>query len=146
MFVKCSVMAYNANCKSLIAYRLKGGFMQFRFEKLEVWKQAREFCSFVYSITKCFPSSERFCLNDQLRRASISVVLNVAEGSNRKSDPDFVRFLKIAQASVCEVVAGMYVAYDQSYIGDDILAEVNSRGVLLSSRITATIKAISNEQ
>lgn len=116
--------------------------MQYRFEKLKVWQQAREFCNSVYSITKAFPKDERFSLIDQIRRAAVSVALNIAEGSNRRSDPDFVRFLRIAQASLCETVTALYIALDQRYLGQVDFDNLYEDSVLLSSRITATIKSI----
>jgi len=116
--------------------------MQYRFEKLKVWQQAREFCNSVYSITKSFPRDERFALIDQIRRAAVSIVLNIAEGSNRRSDPDFVRFLKIAQASLCETITAFYIALDQGYLGQADFNKLYEDSILLSSRITATIKSI----
>ncbi|HOX41219.1 MAG TPA: four helix bundle protein [bacterium] len=106
----------------------------FRFENLEIWKQAREFNLIIYGVTNTFPGSERFCLVDQLRRASISIVLNIAEGSNRGSDPDFVRFLRIAQSSLCEVVAGLYLAFDQGYLDKPKLDETNELAFILSKK------------
>lgn len=119
--------------------------MQFNFEKLEIWKQARRLCSEIYKIIDTFPSKERFGLTDQIRRAAISVVLNIAEGSNRNSRPDFIRFLRISQGSICEVVTGLYLAFDQGYIAQTELDFLYEELVRLSSRITATIKALNNK-
>lgn len=82
----------------------------FRFEKLDVWQDARLFASFIYKTTSNYPPSEKFAIVGQLRRAAISIVLNIAEGSTRGTDPDFKRFLKIAQGSIHEVVAAMYLS------------------------------------
>ena len=70
----------------------------FRFEKLEVWQLARRFNHRVYVIAKTFPESERYALCPQLRRASVSVSSNIAEGSGRNSDGDFGHFLKLLMA------------------------------------------------
>ncbi|MBI2334666.1 four helix bundle protein [Candidatus Daviesbacteria bacterium] len=65
--------------------------MKFRFENLQVWQDARSFVNHIYFITKKFPVDERFGLIDQLRRAAVSIALNIAEGSDRKSDIEFRR-------------------------------------------------------
>ena len=58
--------------------------MSFRFEKLKVWQEARIFANHIYATTRMFPKDERFGLIDQLRRAAVSVCLNITEGSDRK--------------------------------------------------------------
>src|SRR3989344_9078337 len=90
--------------------------MSFRFEKLNVWQDARVFVNHIYAITRKFPRDEKFGLIDQLRRAALSVILNIAEGSDRKSDAEFKRFLRMAITSVEEVVTGLYVSKDLGYI------------------------------
>lgn len=77
----------------------------FRFEKLEIWNDARDFVKEIYKLGVGFPKEEKFCLTDQMRRAAISIVLNIAEGSDRKSDADFRRFLRCAIGSLEEVVS-----------------------------------------
>lgn len=119
--------------------------MQYNFEKLEIWKQAREFCNKVYKRTDQFPRKENFCLIDQIRRSAVSVVLNIAEGSNRNSRPDFIRFLRIAQGSICELVTGFYLAMDQGYLTEEKFKPIYEESIRLSSRITATIKALKND-
>ncbi len=70
--------------------------MYFRFENLEVWKLAREFASKIYKVTREFPDTEKFGMITQIRRAAISVSMNIAEGYDRKSDAEFKRFLRFA--------------------------------------------------
>ena len=88
----------------------------FRFEKLDVWHRAIEFADSVYSLTRQFPGDERFGLTSQMRRASVSVSSNIAEGSGRISDKDFSRFIEIAYGSVLEVVSQAEVAHRQSFL------------------------------
>jgi four helix bundle protein len=76
--------------------------MSYRFENLQVWQLAREFTKVIYEITKIFPKDELYCLTSQMRRASVSIVLNIAEGSDRKSDVEFIRFLRIAHIVPCK--------------------------------------------
>ncbi len=100
--------------------------MSFRFEKFEIWHQARKFANDIYTVVKTFPKEERYGLIDQLRRAAVSIALNIAEGSDRRSDLDFGRFLRLAMGSLEEVVTALYIARDQGYISQkkfDILYE-----------------------
>lgn len=90
--------------------------MQFNFEKLEVWQLSMNMVSLVYRITKNFPSSERFELTSQTKRAAVSVVLNIAEGSGRKTKKDFCHFLRIAIGSTLETVTCLKIALQESFI------------------------------
>jgi four helix bundle protein len=65
-----------------------------RFKDLEIWRYSREFCTEIYAVTSSFPESEKFGLTNQLRRASISIAANIAEGCSRSSNKDFSRFLE----------------------------------------------------
>lgn len=116
--------------------------MSFRFEKLEVWKQARAFVGQVYLLTKNFPKEERCSLVDQLRRAAMSIILNIAEGSDRKSDVEFIRFLRISLGSLNEVISGMYVALDLSYLTKDRFNEVYFDANQLTARINALVSSL----
>ena len=82
----------------------------FRFEKLDVWQLAIEFSDQIYSATREFPADERFGLTNQLRRAAVSIAANIAEGSGRSSDRDFVRFIEIAYGSLMETVSHLRIA------------------------------------
>ena len=115
----------------------------FKFEKLEVWKDAREFTSLLYKVTSSFPVKERFGLVDQIRRATVSIVLNIAEGSTKGSDRDFRRFLKMSQGSINEVVTGMYIALDQKFISQKQFDEIYDFALRINSRLNALIKSIS---
>ena len=90
----------------------------FKFEELEIWKESIKFTSDVYRITKTFPAEERFGLTQQLRNAAISISLNIAEGSGRYHNRDFLRFLQISIGSLYEVVSGVFIAKNQEYISD----------------------------
>ncbi len=101
----------------------------FRFEKLNIWQESRVLVKKIYALTERFPSGERFCLTDQVRRAAISISLNIAEGSDRKSDNEFKRFLRMSISSAEEVVTGLYIALDLQYLNqqefDVIYQELN---------------------
>lgn len=70
-----------------------------RYKDLKFWQLSRTFCSDIYIITKSFPDDEKFGLISQLRRASVSIPSNIAEGASRSSNKDFNRFLTIALGS-----------------------------------------------
>jgi len=92
-----------------------------RFKDLEIWKKSKLFCSDIYSVTSKFPDSEKFGLTNQLRRASVSIPSNIAEGSSRKSNKDFARFLQITLGSAYEIETQLLIAFDLSFIDKEIL-------------------------
>lgn len=117
--------------------------MKFRFENLQVWQDARKFISRIYSITRKFPRDEIFGLTDQIRRAAVSIALNIAEGSDRKSDIEFRRYLRMAMTSVEEVVAALYVALDQKYLTQPDFDQLYQDANMIAAKINALIKKLS---
>jgi four helix bundle protein len=85
------------------------------FEDLNVWKQARQLTQEVYRLTKTEKFLKDFGLRDQIPRAAISVMSNIAEGFERGGNQEFVQFLYVAKASCGEVRSQLYVALDQGY-------------------------------
>ena len=92
-----------------------------RFKDLEIWKFSREFCTNIYSVTSSFPDFEKFGLTNQLRRASVSIPANIAEGCSRSSNKDFARFLEIAIGSAYEVETHLLIASDLGFLKSDDL-------------------------
>ncbi len=88
----------------------------FGFERLEVWEKAIDFADIVYSVTREFPSDERFGLTNQMRRAAVSISSNIAEGSSRNSRKDFARFIEIATVSLFEVVSQSFISRNQGLL------------------------------
>lgn len=88
-----------------------------RFEDIVAWQKARELVREVYSMSSDGRFAKDYGLRDQLRRAAVSVMLNIAEGFARKTNKEFIQFLVIAHGSVAEVQSALYVALDQKYIG-----------------------------
>lgn len=88
----------------------------FGFEKLEAWQLAAEFAHAVYALTKGFPREEMFGLTSQLRRASVSVGANIAEGTSRTSGKDQARFYEIAYGSLNEIVTMLRIAQRESFV------------------------------
>lgn len=77
---------------------------------MEIWKRSMEFIAQIYLVTEKFPQEEKFGLISQVRRASLSIALNIAEGSGAGSDKDFARYLTIAISSTYEVVCGLEIS------------------------------------
>jgi four helix bundle protein len=93
----------------------------FSFEKLVVWEESRELNKKVYHLTSVFPEVEKYGLINQLRRASISISLNIAEGASRPSGKDQAKSYKDAYGSLMEVMAGFICALDLEFINQEII-------------------------
>ena len=89
------------------------------FEQIISWQKARELNKRIYELTLKESFSKDFALRDQIRRASISISSNIAEGFGRKTDKEFIYFLNVAQASCYEVKSQLYLAVDIEYISSD---------------------------
>ena len=111
-----------------------------RFEDIKSWQRGRELCRLVYSATKKGAFSRDFGLRDQMRRAAVSVISNIAEGFESQNNRTFIRYLYIAKASCGEVRAQSYIALDQDYISQE---EFNAIYALASetSRLIAGLVA-----
>ncbi len=108
----------------------------FGFEKLEVWQKAIELFDSVYAFTRHFPSEERFGLTSQMRRSSVSIASNIAEGSGRGSNPDFARFVEIAYGSLMELVTQMKIANRQGFLAKDIYDDVYVKSETISRMLS----------
>jgi len=91
-------------------------FLQLAHTKLNVYQFSQELALECYRITKKFPSDERFALMQQIRRAAISVHLNIAEGCSRKSQNERNRYFEIARGSVIEIDSAIGIAFKLEYV------------------------------
>jgi four helix bundle protein len=104
-----------------------------RFEDIQAWQTARQLTNMVYELSNQTGFNRDFGLRDQIRRASVSVMSNIAEGFESRTDIQFINFLGMARASAGEVRAQLYIASDQKYITEEqfqkacVLAEKCSR-------------------
>jgi four helix bundle protein len=110
-----------------------------KFEDLQVWQDARILVKRVYQLTAKFPSHETFGLTNQLRRAAVSVMANIAEGFERGSNSEFIQFLFMARASNAEVRSHLYVALDLNYASHSEIEEIREHSERLSRRIKTLI-------
>jgi four helix bundle protein len=92
--------------------------MAHKFKELQIWQRSRVFCSSIYEITSNFPDNEKFGITNQLRRASVSIPSNIAEGSSRNSNKDFARFLQISIGSAYEIETQLLISADLKFILD----------------------------
>lgn len=90
----------------------------FSFEKLDVWKLSIKLTKLVYRLTKAFPDDEKFGLTSQIRRASVSIASNLAEGSSRISRKEQARFSEISYGSLHEVLNQLIIANELDYISE----------------------------
>lgn len=109
------------------------------FEEIEAWKKSRELVRVIYQATSLGAFSKDYGLRDQIRRASVSIMSNIAEGFEREGTREFVQFLSIAKASAGEVRSQLYVALDQGYIGQMQFEELSSKASEVSKMISGLI-------
>lgn len=96
-----------------------------RFEEIEAWQRARDLSGEIYRVSGKGAFAKDFGLRDQMRRASISMMSNIAEGFERSGSGEFVQFLAIAKGSAGEVRSHLYIALDQKYIDREIFSRLS---------------------
>jgi len=111
-----------------------------RFEDLEVWKAARSLTHSVYQVTRGGGFGRDLALRDQIRRAAVSTMSNIAEGFERGGDKEFLQFLAQAKGSCGEVRSQLYAACDLAYLSQTEFAAMASRAVLTSRMISGLMK------
>lgn len=99
-------------------------FLQLNHQQLDIYKLSRVFVKDCYNATRNFPSEEKFALVQQIRRAALSVQLNIAEGCSRKSEVERKRFFEISRGSVIEIDAALDAASDIGYCSKENLKEL----------------------
>ncbi len=106
-----------------------------KFEDIIAWQKALELCDLIYAKTNKELFSKDFGLKDQIRRASVSVVSNIAEGFERESNNQFIYFLLIAKASAGELRSQIYIAKNQNYITKEEFEELNNKVIEVGKTI-----------
>lgn len=108
----------------------------FKFEELRVYQQALAFNEVVYDLSKSFPKDEMFGLTNQLRRAAVSIVLNIAEGTSR-TKKDFRYFLDLARGSCYECIAILTIAKNRKYISSSEFSNCYEECNIITKMINA---------
>jgi four helix bundle protein len=105
------------------------------FEELEIWKEARRLTYEIYDLSKAPRFSKDFGLRDQMQRAAVSIMSNIAEGFERGGNQEFVQFLYVAKGSCGELRSQLYVALDQEYVdqkvADNLLTVLKRLSVMI---------------
>ncbi|MBU1179490.1 four helix bundle protein [Patescibacteria group bacterium] len=114
------------------------------FKKLKVWLKAHKLVLEVYKITKDFPKDELYCLVSQMRRAAISVVANIVEGSKRVSNKDRLHFHVMANASLEELKYYFLLSYELKYINKEKGEELTNQAREVGRMLTGLSKSIKN--
>ena len=114
-----------------------------RFEDVESWKEARLLVRDVYhSLQHC----RDYGFRDQIQRASISIMANIAEGFDRASNKEFIQFLVIARGSVSEVKSHSYAGLDLGYVDDDSFTTITNRCSKLINLLNGFIRFLRNTE
>lgn len=111
-----------------------------RFEEMKVWQDARLFTKTIYELTAYHHFRKDFGLKDQIQRASVSVMSNIAEGYERDNNKEFIRFLLYSKGSIGEVRSLLCVASDLSYISAEEFQRAKEVATAISAQIANFIK------
>jgi len=115
-----------------------------RFEDLDIWKESRILCKYIFGITEKDPFCRDFKLKDQIKTSSGSIMDNIAEGFERGGNKEFIQFLSISKGSCGECRSQSYRAFDYQYIKEDILDELVIRTTRLSKEISGFMSYLKN--
>lgn len=112
------------------------------YTKLNVWNVAHKYALNIYKITSKFPNSEIYGLISQMRRASVSVCANIAEGCSRDSEKDYTRFLQNSLGSEMELEYYLLLVKDLKYIDNDIFESLLNESKTITRMLQGLIKSI----
>lgn len=110
-------------------------------KKLEAWKQSVNLVTELYKIINSFPKEEKYVLTDQIRRSSISIPSNIAEGAARNTKKEFVNFLHIAQGSLSELDTQLEISLRLGYLADDSYKNLDDIMTSIDKMISGLIKS-----
>ena len=114
----------------------KGGF-----KELKVWHKGKDLAVFIYKITEEGKFTKDYGLRDQIRRAAVSIASNIAEGDERETDKEAVRYFYIAKGSSAEVLTQAIIAFEIGYINKITFKEIEKRCMEISSMLSNLIQA-----
>jgi four helix bundle protein len=110
------------------------------FEEINAWQKARELTKRIYQISAEGQFARDYGLRDQMRRACISIMSNIAEGYERSGTKEFAQFLSVAKGSVGEVRSQLYVALDQKYISETMFEQLTGEATEISRMLSGLMK------
>src|SRR5437588_4189238 len=112
------------------------------FRNLNVWQLARRLTKTIYQLTINFPESEEFGLKAQMRRATVSICSNIAEGRGRRGDKQFRRFLDVAMGSACELECETILSFDLAFITDGVQEQLLTLLIELKRMLSGLISSL----
>lgn len=115
------------------------------FRQLKVWQKSKDLAVHIYKITGIGPFTRDFGFRDQMRRSSVSIPSNIAEGNERETDKEAVRFLYIARGSAAELLTQSMIAAEIGYFEQSVYADIEQR-CLEISRMLARLIAVRSEK
>ena len=115
------------------------------FKKLLVWQKGHQLALAVYKETAKFPKSELYGLTNQMRRASVSISANIAEGCGRKGKAEFARFLQISMGSASELEYHLLLAHDLGFLNDDPFRAMTEQTIEVKKMLTALIGKLTSD-
>lgn len=116
--------------------------MEYQFEKLKVWREAVKLADKVYLISKSFPDDEKFGMVSQIRRAVVSVSLNIAEGQGRYYDKVFVQFLFHSRGSLYEVMTLIRLALGLGYLNEEDAVDLRKDCDAIAGMLSGLINSL----
>jgi four helix bundle protein len=118
----------------------KNDMLNLNHKKLDVWNVGIQFIKEIYNLTESFPAREIYGLSNQLRRASVSITSNIAEGSSRKSSAERKRFYEVARSSLVEIDTQIEIAFELNFIKESDKQQISDLINKLFAMITNLIK------
>ena len=115
------------------------------YKDLLVWQKAMDLVVSVYEITKAFPHEERFGLTNQVRRAAVSIASNIAEGQGRRTNPDFARFLRMANGSRQEVETQLLIAARLKMLDEVAVIAIHDQLIEIGRMISGLLSRLPND-
>lgn len=121
---------------------LEKEYIKSGFKSLKVWHLSKDLAVKIYKLTESFPTIEQFGLTSQIRRAAISIISNIAEGSAKGSEADFARFLSISLGSIAELEAQLIVAHELGYVAKKDFADICDEVAIIGKMLKALKNSI----
>ncbi len=118
---------------------------EYSFERLEVWKESIELVKMIYDVTKSFPVSEKYGLTSQLRRATVSISSNLAEGTSRISNKDKAHFTTLSFSSAMEVLNQILIAKELEFLSEENYIEIRKKISKITNMLNSLRKSQINE-
>ena len=112
------------------------------FRDLKVWQKGMDLCLLIYQSTEEFPDREKFGLTSQMRRCSVSIPSNIAEGYGRKSTKDYIRFLQISIGSIYELQTQTEISEKLKYLNQEAMTEINSKSNEIERMLSSLIQKL----